>query len=172
MARRLHHRHRQHLKADDGAGVRVAELLGERDLGPDVEVVVGHLGGMQLACYFTEADRVIVADAIDAGDEPGSVFRFRAEEGLPMLRSHTSHGISVPELITAARLCGSKAEVLVYAIQIANVDPMREGLSPEVEEACVYRGRADRAGAERLGVVHEHRRCVRRSQRSGAPTGR
>ena len=85
---------------------------------------------MQLAPHFRGVDRVIVVDAIDAGDAPGSVFRFRAEEGLPMLRSHTSHGISVPELLTAARLTGSSAEVLVYAIQVADVDPMREELSP------------------------------------------
>jgi hydrogenase maturation protease len=120
------------LKGDDGVGVRVAELLAERDLGPDVEVVVGHLGGMQLAPHFIGAGRVIVVDAIDAGDTPGSIYRFKAEDGLPMLRSNTSHGISVPELITAARLCGSTAEVTIFAVQVASVHPMADELTPAV----------------------------------------
>ncbi len=123
------------LKADDGAGVAVAEALASRELGPDVEVVVGHLGGMRLAPHFVGSERVIVVDAIDVGDEPGSVYRFRAEEGLPMLRSHTSHGISVPELLTAARLSGSRAEVVVYAIQVHDVRPLSEGLSEGVAHA-------------------------------------
>ncbi len=40
--------------------------------------------------------------------------------------------------MTAARLCGSSAEVVVYAIQVAEVDPMNEGLTSGVAEACVY----------------------------------
>jgi hydrogenase maturation protease len=123
------------LKADDGVGVRVAEELSSRDLGAGVEVVSGELAGMLLAPYFINSDHVIVVDAIDAGDEPGSVFRFRAEDGLPMLRSHTSHGIGVTELMQAARLSGSKAEVMIYAIQIHDVRPMSEGLSPAVQAA-------------------------------------
>lgn len=125
------------LKGDDGVGVRVAEELSGRDLGPDVEVVVGHLAGMQLAPHFISAERVIVVDAIDAGDDPGSIYRFRAEDGLPMLRSNTSHGISVPELITAARLCGSSAEVTIFAVQVADVHPLADDLTPRVAAAAV-----------------------------------
>ena len=120
------------LKADDGVGVQVAEELSSVDLGADVDVVSGELAGMLLAPYFIDRDHVIVVDAIDAGDTPGSVFRFHAEEGLPMLRSHTSHGISVTELVTVARLSGSKAEVLIFAIQVEDVRPMTEGLSETV----------------------------------------
>jgi hydrogenase maturation protease len=121
------------LKADDGVGVRVAEELSSVDLGADVDVVSGELAGMLLAPYFINSDHVIVVDAIDAQDTPGSVFRFHAEDGLPMLRSHTSHGISVPELVTVARLSGSKAEILVYAVQVEDVRPMTEGLSETLE---------------------------------------
>ena len=123
------------LKADDGVGVRVAEELSSVDLGVGVDVVSGELAGMLLAPYFINSDHVIVVDAIDAGDTPGAVFRFHAEEGLPMLRSHTSHGISVPELVTVARLSGSKAEILIFAIQVGDVRPMSEGLSDQVQAA-------------------------------------
>lgn len=123
------------LRADDGVGVRVAEELSSRDLGAGVEVVSGELAGMLLAPYFINSDNVIVVDAIEVGDTPGSVFRFPAEEAFPVLRSHTSHGISVPDLLMAARLSGSNAEVLIYAIQISDCRPMTEGLTPEVAAA-------------------------------------
>jgi len=123
------------LKADDGVGVQVAEELASLDLGAGVDVVSGELAGMLLAPYFIDYDHAIVVDAIDAQDTPGSVFRFYAEEGLPMLRSHTSHGISVPELVTVARLKGSKARILIFAVQVEDVRPMSEGLSAKVAEA-------------------------------------
>jgi hydrogenase maturation protease len=149
------------LKADDGVGVRVAEELSSLDLGADVDVVSGELAGMLLAPYFINSDHVIVVDAIDAGDTAGSVFRFHAEDGLPMLRSHTSHGISVTELVTVARLSGSKAEILIFAVQVEDVRPMSEGLSETVEavvpevvqmvrdEVAAIRSGDDRPGAPR-----------------------
>lgn len=123
------------LRADDGVGVRVAEELSSRDLGAGVDVVSGELAGMLLAPYFINSDHVIVVDAVDAQDTPGSVFMFRAEDGLPKLRSNTSHGMGVGELVRVARLSGSKAEIMIYAIQVADVRPMAEGLSPEVAGA-------------------------------------
>jgi len=123
------------LMGDDGVGVRVAEELASRDLGADASVVVGHLGGMQLAPHLLDNDRVIFVDAIDAGDTPGSVFRFRAEEGIPLLRSHTSHGISIPNLVIAARLSGSTADIFVYAVQVGDVRPSVDGFTPQVEAA-------------------------------------
>ncbi len=100
------------LRADDGVGVRVAEELSSRDLGAGVDVVSGELAGMLLAPYFINSDHVIVVDAVDAQDTPGSVFMFRAEDGLPKLRSNTSHGMGVGELVRVARLSGSKAEII------------------------------------------------------------
>ncbi|MBI5231195.1 MAG: hydrogenase maturation protease [Coriobacteriales bacterium] len=124
------------LMGDDGVGVRVAEELASRDLGADASVVVGHLGGMQLVSHLIENDRVFIVDAIDTGESPGSVFRFLAEDGIPMFRSETSHGISIPNLLLGARLSGSTAEVIVYAIQVGQVSPIADELSREVAAAA------------------------------------
>jgi len=60
---------------DDGVGVRIAEELLRRKLPSDVQVVVGSVAGMALVGHLLESDRVVFADAIDAGAEPGAVFR-------------------------------------------------------------------------------------------------
>jgi hydrogenase maturation protease len=122
------------LMGDDGVGVRVAEVLGQRDLGADIEVVAGGTAGMALSRYFAEADQVVVVDAIAAGDVPGSVFRFTPEDaGITTLRSHTSHGLSLPNILLAARLQGSAPDVIVYAVQIGDITCGFDTLTPEVE---------------------------------------
>jgi hydrogenase maturation protease len=122
------------LMGDDGVGVRVAEALSLRDLGADIEVVSGGTAGMALSRYFTTADRVLVVDAIAAGDTPGSVFRFRPEDaGILTLRSHTSHGISLPSIMLAASLQGTCPEVVVYAVQIGDITCGFDTLTAEVE---------------------------------------
>jgi hydrogenase maturation protease len=124
------------MMGDDGVGVRVAEMLLERDLGPDVEVVVGSVAGMTLVGHFLASETVIVVDGIDVGDAPGSIYRFGADEGgVTSLRSHTSHGLSVPDLVRAARLSGADPRVLIFGIQVGDVSMRVDELSAEVSRA-------------------------------------
>jgi hydrogenase maturation protease len=124
------------LMGDDGVGVRVAEALTSRDLGPGVTVVAGGTEGMALSRHFTESDSVVVVDAIAAADAPGSVFRFTPQDiGMTQLRSHTSHGLSLPNIILAASLQGASPEVIVYAVQIGDITCGFDTLTPEVEAA-------------------------------------
>ena len=142
------------LMGDDGVGVRVAEVLASRDLGPDIEVVSGGTAGMALSHYFTSTDRVLVVDAIAAGDVPGSVFRFRPEDaGILELRSHTSHGISLPSIMLAASLQGTCPEVVVYAVQIGDITCGFDTLTPEVE--AVVAEVADMVAEEAARLVAE-----------------
>jgi hydrogenase maturation protease len=135
------------LMGDDGVGVRVAEELSSRDLGADVCVVSGGTDGMALSRYFLESDAVVVVDAIAAEDAPGSVFRFTPDDaGITSLRSHTSHGLSVPAIMFAARLQGACPEVIVYAVQIGDITCGFETLTPEV--AAVVPEVADMVAAE------------------------
>ena len=124
------------LMGDDGVGVRVAEELLLRDLGPDVAVVSGGTDGMALSHHFRDADRVLVVDAIAAGDTPGSVFRFTPEDaGITELRSHTSHGLSLPNIMLAAKLQGAAPDVVIYAVQIGDITCGFDTLTPDVEAA-------------------------------------
>ena len=121
---------------DDGVGVRVAEALASRDLGPGVSVVAGGTEGMALAQHFVDSDAVVVVDAIAVNDTPGSVFRLTPQDaGLIELRSHTSHGLSLPNILLAATLQGTVPEVIVYAVQIGDITCGFDTLTAEVEAA-------------------------------------
>ena len=124
------------LMGDDGVGVRVADALAERDLGSDVAVVPGGVAGMALVPLFVESDAVVVVDAIATDDVPGSVYRFTAEEvRFAPLRSNTSHGFSLPAVLTAARLQGADPDVVIYGVQIEDITSGFDTLSPAVEAA-------------------------------------
>jgi hydrogenase maturation protease len=124
---------------DDGVGVRVAEGLASRDLGADINVVSGGTDGMALSRHFLEADVVLVVDAVAAGDEPGSVFRFTLDDaGMTSLRSHTSHGLSIPAIVFAARLQGAEPDVVIYAVQIGDITCGFDTLTPEVAAAVPH----------------------------------
>jgi hydrogenase maturation protease len=119
---------------DDGVGVRVAEELLLRDLGAGVDVVNGATDGMALASRFMDVETVIVIDAVATGDEPGSVYRFTPDDaGMSSLRPHSSHGISVPSIMLAARLQGACPDVIVYGVQIGDITCGFETLTPQVE---------------------------------------
>jgi hydrogenase maturation protease len=122
---------------DDGVGVQVAEELISRDLGVGVDVVNGATDGMALTRHFMDAETVILVDAVAVADTPGSVYRFTPDDaGITSLRPHSSHGISVPSIMLAARLQGACPQVIVYGVQVGDIMCGFETLSPEVG-ACV-----------------------------------
>jgi hydrogenase maturation protease len=143
------------LMGDDGVGVKIAEALRDCDLGPDVRVVLGGTAGIALSKEFEDADVVLVADAIAVDDTPGSVFRFRPDDvGMAGLRSHTSHGVSLPNIMLAAQLRGFAPDVIVYAVQVGDITCGFDTLSPQVaaivpEVAEMIAEEAARLAAER-----------------------
>ena len=165
------------LMGDDGVGVAVVRrLLAEagHDLtpehggpiaagvgrhvpdafGPGLDAVVGETAGLGLIGHFRVSRTVVVVDALDAADqgaEPGQVFRFDPDEaGVTALRSNNIHGMGVPHLVANARLTGADPEVVVYAVQVGDVRPRPDELTPEVAAAVpdvVAMIRADLAAA-------------------------
>lgn len=127
------------LMADDGVGVRVAEMLRDRLAEePRVSVTTGGLAGMALMPAVKAADHVIFVDALAIeGAEPGDIFGFDPDEaGITKTRSYTSHGMGIPYLITSARMQGHDAEYRVFAVQIKDIMLGPDQLSPEVARAA------------------------------------
>jgi hydrogenase maturation protease len=147
---------------DDGVGVAVVRRLLEQSghdvtplhggpvaagvgrhipdaFGPGLDAVLGETAGLGLIKHFREADAVIVVDALDAsgqGAEPGQVFRFGPDEaGVVSLRSNNIHGMGVPHLVANARLVGADPEVVIFAVQVGDVRPNADTLSPAVAGA-------------------------------------
>jgi hydrogenase maturation protease len=81
------------LRGDDGFGVAVARELEERDLPPDVDVVEVGISGVSMAQeLLSEYDALVLVDAMERGEEPGTLHVERAEA--PNLDQYTKREIS------------------------------------------------------------------------------
>ncbi|MEW6727624.1 MAG: HyaD/HybD family hydrogenase maturation endopeptidase [Bacillota bacterium] len=124
------------LLGDEGFGVHVVRELEKYDLPSGVTVMDGGTGGEDLVFWIEDAERLIVVDAIDAGAEPGTLFRFRdGDLDLASVEHPLSlHDSSFVNVLQLARLRGCLPETTVFAVQVESID-WGLALTPRVQEA-------------------------------------
>lgn len=120
---------------DDGIGIQVIRHL--KDKAPEgVDLVEGSVYSADLLPMLEGRSKAVFVDGIDAGEEPGSVFRFtpdqvRNRSGAPL----SLHDYGLYDLINAAILLDQCPEnITLIAIQVKEVDPGRT-MSDELVEA-------------------------------------
>ncbi len=117
-------------------GIHAVRLLRDR-LHGEVELVEGGVMGLDLLPCLEGKDKAVFIDAVDAGAEPGAVFRFSPDEvpRMPAPPPVSLHDLGLYELIGAARLLGQcPREIIIIAVQVKDLSP-GERLSPDVEAA-------------------------------------
>lgn len=119
---------------DDGVGVHAVKLL-EGRVPSGVEVVEGSVYSPDLLSCIEGRKKAVFVDGIEAGEEPGAVFRFLESEVKRSTRdvSVSIHDYGLYDLITAAKLLDScPDEVVLIAVQVKEIAPGEE-LSEELE---------------------------------------
>jgi hydrogenase maturation protease len=123
------------LMGDDGLGLAALERLATRwVVPPEVQLLDGGTGGLQLLPPIEDADRLIFLDVIEAGEEPGRLVLLERDE-LPRFFAHkiSPHEIALRDVLALAELRGRlPAHLVAIGLQPARVT-MGPGLSPEVE---------------------------------------
>ncbi len=125
------------LRGDDGVGVRVAALLNERTLPDEVEVIDGGTQGLGLINLFEGRQRLIIVDAADMNEPPGTFRRFTLAEAR-LLGSDQHLSVHAPGLrdvlLLAQALEMLPPEVTILGVQPAQVE-WDTGLSRQVQAA-------------------------------------
>jgi hydrogenase maturation protease len=123
------------LLQDEGVGVRVAERIKAMPLPPDVEVMDGGTMGLDLVYYIEGRKKVIVIDAVRAGDIPGTMYRFTDEniaEAKGILRS--AHGVDFADALRISGFLNTKPDEVVFiGIEPESLDEGLE-LTPLIEK--------------------------------------
>ena len=116
------------LMGDDGLGVEVVEELAQRWQESDtLRFLDGGVWGMRLLPYIEEADRLLVIDAIRAGEEPGELVRLeRSEIPRHMSTKLSVHQVDLGEVFAVAELRGT------FPAQAVAI-----GVEPEIVQAYV-----------------------------------
>jgi hydrogenase maturation protease len=123
------------LLGDEGVGVRVIERLQDRYEFPEgVRVMDGGTLGLDLLPYLTGTSRLLVVDAIQAGEPPGTLLRLVGDE-IPIFLDASKvspHQDGLQDLLAVAALTGHlPGEVVLWGVQIESLGASLE-LSPVV----------------------------------------
>ena len=98
------------LSGDEGFGVRAAErLYADWEFPEHVEVVDGGTQGHTLLTFVEEADRLLILDAVDFGQMPGTLVQ-REDDEIPAWlsgRKISPHQNSFSEVLALAQLRGT-----------------------------------------------------------------
>lgn len=121
------------LRGDDGFGPAVAERL---SLPPGAKVVETGIGGIALLQELMAGwEGLVLVDAVDSGEAPGTVTRVVPDvgEAVHVPDVHLANPARV--LSTAKGLGVLPGRIVIIGCQPSGVDALGEGLSPPVERA-------------------------------------
>jgi hydrogenase maturation protease len=121
------------LLTDDGFGVHVINELRKIPLPPSVTLIEAGIVSHQLIPEFHGADLLIFIDAVEAGDSPGSIFRFRPEDMRYMTNLKVSlHDMSLMDVLNMTELTGKRPEAIIIAVQPKDVKSCSLELNEEI----------------------------------------
>lgn len=107
------------LLEDEGLGIRALELLQQRyEIPPGVELLDGGTTGMGLLDDLSRREHVLVLDACQTGDPPGTLIRL-ADDQVPVYFSMriSPHQLGLSDVLATLELSGEKpADVIVLGL--------------------------------------------------------
>ena len=139
------------LLGDEGVGIHALRALARRELPPHVDLLDGGTPGFDLLHLIQGYEKVLIVDAVDAGQEPGAVLRFALEDvssasaGLAL----SLHQTEVLEVLQLGRYLGrALPPIVLYGIQpqtmnwgtelsdtvLDSLDALLEAIQKEVSE--------------------------------------
>ena len=120
------------LHADDGVGPHaIIRLRADSRVPADVSLVEGGTLGLELLPYVWDCARLIVIDAVDVGEPPGTVVRMSGEELNSLPGKSSAHQLGVSDLLVALRVLARRQPmVTLLGVQPGNTDWSTELSSP------------------------------------------
>ena len=124
------------LMQDDGVGVHVIRQLEKLGLPEEIGLIDGGTHSYDLVDIFCEANKLIIVDAMQAGGEPGTIYRAPLEElGLKAEANDciSLHQLHFTDAMHMVNLLGHQPQAIVFGVEPATVDLGLE-LSPKVAQ--------------------------------------
>jgi hydrogenase maturation protease len=121
--------------ADDGVGVHAIQRLQKDPRVPrGVVLLDGGTQGLSLLPHLLGFQRLLVIDAVDAGEPPGTLLRLEGQAVHRLPGKATVHQLGFADLMIALELLGEPpAEIVVAGIQPLSTEWSAE-LTPPVQE--------------------------------------
>jgi hydrogenase maturation protease len=122
------------LFCDEGFGVRVIERLYETyDFPENVSVVDGGVLGLNLLGIMSEADHLIVIDAIKNKGKPGTLYRLERDSLPGRIRTKSSlHEVDFLEALTMCHALDKVPETVIIGVEPEDIDAVCIDLTPSI----------------------------------------
>jgi len=122
------------LLTDEGFGVRVVTKMQERfEFPANVRLVDGGVLGLHLMGVISEADRLIVVDAVRNRGKPGDLYRLEGDAIPARIRAKNSlHQIDLLEALTLCQALGKVPETVILGVEPEDVESTGIDLTPVI----------------------------------------
>ncbi len=125
---------------DDGVGIRVIEKIKEQGIFNDyenIELIDCGTSGIDLIFLLQQADKVIIIDAVDAGQGIGEIITFNINDimdfGNKVIKSFSLHDIDLKEVFELIRALKIEKDLKIIGINPEEIN-CGEKLSPQIEK--------------------------------------
>ncbi len=120
------------LFSDEGFGVRVIEKIEERYTFPEnVSIVDGGVLGVNLLGVISQADQLIVVDAIRNQGNPGDLYRLTDEQIPLRIRAKNSiHQVDFLEALTLCQALDKVPQTVIVGIEPLDIETLSIELTP------------------------------------------
>jgi len=148
------------LFTDEGVGIRVVERLMEKYGFPaNVSLVDGGVLGLNLLGVISEADRLIVVDAIRNGGNPGDFYRLVGEE-IPkrVFAKNSLHQVDLLEALTLCQALDKVPETVIIGIEPEDISTLCIDLSDAIHSRIDHLVEMVLDELDELGVAYELKR--------------
>jgi hydrogenase maturation protease len=117
---------------DEGFGVRVIEKLQERYEFPEnVSLVDGGVLGLNLLSVLSEADYLIVVDAVRNRGNPGDLYRLEGDAIPDRIREKNSlHQVDFLETLTVCQALDKVPETVIFGVEPEDIESLSLDLTP------------------------------------------
>ncbi len=115
---------------DEGLGIQaIQQLQAQFEIPPEIEILDGGTSGMELLTPISDAEQIIILDAVKTGKPAGTIVRLDNEEIPTFFRTKVSpHQIGLADVLAAATLTDSMPRNLV----LFGVEPLEIDLGMEL----------------------------------------
>jgi hydrogenase maturation protease len=123
------------LRGDDGIGSRVIDELEKHSLPENIALERGDLSGLDLLKYFPKFKNIIIIDAADMKEKPGTIriFDLKDIKNNAFQDAVSTHGMALPETLALSEKLDIKSQIKIIGIQPKDVS-FNLNLTDKIEE--------------------------------------
>jgi len=123
------------LFTDEGVGIHVVQALGEEyTFSGNVSIEDGGVLGINLLGIISQADDLIVVDAIRNGGSPGTLYRLEGD-AIPrrILSKNSLHQVDLLEALTLCQALDKVPETVIIGVEPQDIETLSVQLTAPVQ---------------------------------------